>query len=141
MGVFVVDREASLGLEGLDSLPARSLESLEGIRRLLSDPMSLHNATDKTMMESVVVSFGKQGQTGEDSMAKLVSGCMELHTGIATSDDGDFLAVSYRIKLPQALGGYESAWKLLYEYNLNKNTISSLCSRRLPGALVSVSVV
>lgn len=134
MGVFVVDRKASVGLEGLDAFPAKSLKSLEGIKRLLSDPKSLLDDTDKAMMESVVASFGK-GKAGEDSVAKLVTDCMELHTGIATHDESDCLAVSYRIKLPQALGGYESAWKSLYSYNLNTNVVRFLV---LPGHTYAV---
>jgi hypothetical protein len=123
MGVFVVNRRASAGLEHIGKLAG----SLEGIKGLLSDPMSLLDDNDKTMMQSFVAFFGKANAC-EDSMAQWVADCMEMHTGIATSDDSDCLAVSYRIKLPQALGGYESAWKSLYSFNLNKNAVSSHCA-------------
>ncbi len=56
---------------------------------------------------------------------KIVTHCMELHSSIASTSLLDILTLSYRLKLPHALGGYESAWRPLYSHILNASVVSA----------------
>jgi len=141
MGVFKLDKREVMGVQ--DGVGAASFKQagLEWISRLLFDPTTLLDIRDKEVMESVVTSFeqmkgSRTGLPGGEASSthgaaarclqdKIVTHCMELHSGIASTSLLDILTLSYRLKLPHALGGYESAWRPLYSHILNASVVSA----------------
>ena len=59
----------------------------------------------------------------------------------ASTSLGDMLMLSYRLKLPHAMGGYESVWRPLWSHTLNDSAVSVVrlaccaCDARAPVAL------
>jgi hypothetical protein len=141
MGVFKLDKREVLGVE--DGVGAASFKQagLEWISSLLFDPTTLLDVRDREVMESVVTSFeqmkrSRSGLPGGEASSprgaaaqylqdKIVTHCMELHSGIASTSLVDVLTLAYRLKLPHALGGYESAWRPLYSHILNASVVSA----------------
>lgn len=133
MGVFKLDRLKCKGIEHMQSLDAAGEVAwgLSGIVKMLCDPVALLDDADKATMQRVVASLGSQGHASEYSVARYVSECIELHSGIASSNDADSLALFYRLKLPNTHGGYETPWKPLRLYNLNTYTVRHACCLHL----------
>ena len=145
MGVFKLDKLEVIGVQDSNDesrVDAASVKQagLEWISSLLFDPTTLLDISDQEMMENVVKSFeqmtrsrtGSHGSPPNEASStdgaaarcrqnKVVTDCMELHSGIASTSLVDILTLSYRLKLPHALGGYVSAWRLLYSHILNGN--------------------
>jgi len=135
MGVFKLDRREVIGVQGGVEATSVKLAGLEWISSFLFDPTTFLDIRDREVMESVVTSFEQMSRSrsrspgGEASSTpaaaarcrrdKIVTDCMELHSGMASTSLIDILTLSYRLKLPPALGGYESAWRPLYSHILN----------------------
>ena len=149
MGVFKFDKLEVIGVQDSKDesrVDAASVKQagLEWISSLLFDPTTLLDISDQEMMENVVKSFEQmtRSRTGshgsppneasstDDAAArcrqnKIVTDCMELHSGIASTSLVDILTLSYRLKLPHALGGYVSVWRSLYSHILNASAVSA----------------
>ena len=125
MGVFKLNWPKSKGIQDIQAVAPGSAACLSGIVKMLCDPMALLDDADKATMQSFVASLASQGDSSSSHCfnAQRVCECIELHSGIASGNDGDSLALFYRLKLPNMLGGYESPWKPLYLYNLNAHTV------------------
>jgi hypothetical protein len=151
MGVFKLDKREVIGVQGerrVDEASGKQapvrlvhvdMPGLEWISRLLFDPTILLDIRDQEMMKNVWTSFeqmtrsrkGSHGSPPKEASStdgaarcrqnKIVTDCIELHSGISSTSLGDILTLSYRLKLPHALGGYVSAWRPLYSHILNGN--------------------
>jgi len=89
----------------LETWARGSLEGLDGIATFLHDPSSLMDARDQAVLQSL-----RARLSGSNDVHRLhqMWSCVELHSGIASTSQGDALALFYRLKLPCNLGGYES---------------------------------
>jgi hypothetical protein len=153
MGVFKLDKREVVGVQGERRVDAASgkqapvrlvhvdMPGLEWISRLLFDPTILLDIRDQEMMKNVWTSFeqmtrsrkGSHGSPPKEASStdgaarcrqnKIVTDCIELHSGISSTSLGDILTLSYRLKLPHALGGYVSAWRPLYSHILNASAV------------------
>jgi hypothetical protein len=134
MGVFKLDKREVVGVQdGVDTACVKKA-GLEWISSILFDPMTLLDIRDQEVMENVVTSFEQMTRSrsglpsslasSTDGAQKIVTDCIELHSGIASTSLVDILTLSYRLKLPHALGGYESAWRPLYRHILNARAVS-----------------
>jgi len=123
MGVYKLNSLKCKGARDLERLDGvEGAEALRGLVKLMSDPMALLDEADRATMQSVVASLPPPPQGSDVCAAHRVCELLELHSGIAASNDADSLAIFYRLKLPTVLGGYESPWKPLYLYDLNPRT-------------------
>ena len=116
MGVYKLSRQKSRGLSSFETSTG-GLQGLEGIATFLQDPSSLMKAKDKAVLQSFLASL-----TGSIDVHRLhqMWSCVELHSGIAATGQGDALALFYRLKLPCKLGGYESTWTPLTMHKLSR---------------------
>ena len=116
MGVYKLSRQKSRGLSSFETSTG-GLQGLEGIATFLQDPSSLMKAKDKAVLQSFLASL-----TGSIDVNRLhqMWSCVELHSGIAATGQGDALALFYRLKLPCKLGGYESTWTPLTVHKLSR---------------------
>ena len=116
MGVYRLNRQKSRGLTSLETWARGSLEGLDGIATFLHDPSSLMDARDQAVLQSL-----RARLSGTNDMHRLhqMWSCVELHSGIASTSQGDALALFYRLKLPCNLGGYESTWTPLTVHPLS----------------------
>ena len=144
MGIYKLNKYKAAEVAEWDPMRSGALDGLPAISMLLREPLELLEEHDKAVMQSLVASLGKiacdrsrSGSPDTDTSlnmpASSVSGaaeqhavldCLEMHTGIASTQGSDCLSLSYRIKLPHVLGGYESTWKPLYNYNFDTNSVS-----------------
>jgi hypothetical protein len=123
MGVYKLNWLKSKGARDLGRLDdVQAPEALSGLVKLLSDPMALLDEADRAIMQSAVAFLPTPPDRSNVCTAHQVCELIELHTGMAASNDADSLAIFYRLKLPTVLGGYESPWKPLYLYDLNSRT-------------------
>jgi hypothetical protein len=123
MGVFKLNYVKSWGLSAMcDDLWSGHKSGLEQLMSGLTDPFAVLDERDKDVMERYLSSLETPSDIISPSKARTqhVGECIELHSGIRASPEGDFLTLLYRLALPRDVGGYESAWKLLYTYKLNK---------------------
>ena len=156
MGVFKLDRRQVSGLEDWDAAAPVAQPGLEGVSSLMFDPMPLLDVRDQVVMQSVVTSIGRMACSRSGSpedkpdradsavtrclRRNTVTDCMELHSGIVSTSLGDMLKLWYRLKLPHAMGGYESAWRPLWSHTLNASAVSAVrlacgaCAARAPFA-------
>jgi len=142
MGVFKLDKLEVIGVQDGVDLTSVKQEGLEWISSILFDPITLLDIRDQEVMENVLTSFeqmtrsrsgfpGSKASRSTDGAAarcrqeKIVTDCIELHSGIASTSLVDILVLSYRLKLPHALGGYESTWRPLYRHILNVRAVSA----------------
>jgi hypothetical protein len=106
MRVLKLSRPASKGIQDIHSVAPGFAAGLRGILKMLCDPMALLDDADKATMQSVVASLASQGDSSSSHCftAQRVSECIEVHSGIASGNDCDSLALFYRLKLPNMLG-------------------------------------
>ena len=124
MGVYKLNWPKCKGARDLERLDGvQAPEGLSSLVKLLSDPMALLDEADRATMQSVVASLPTPPDGSDVCAAHRVCELIELHTGMAASNDADSLAIFYRLKLPTVLGGYESPWKPLYLYDLSSRTV------------------
>jgi hypothetical protein len=134
MGVFKLNYLKSSDLSVMCAhLWCGQKSGLEQLMSVIMDPFEMLDERDKDVMKRYLSSFDSPMDSRMDSIissksrTQHVGDCIELHSGIRTSPEGDFLAVFYRLALPRNAGGYESAWKMLYTYKLNKQqTVGAL---------------